>query len=247
MKAVFIALAAALIAVAALAAFAPASLVDARLASATGGTVRLAEAEGTLWQGRGVLGGPDGRWRAPVAWTLDVAPLLRGVASLAFGSADAPDLRGSATAQRDRVVIESLDATLPGAMLAALDPAANLAAGGEVKVRATTLPLGPVPGQGTIDADWSNARMRIGGLRVDLGTVTLRLAAQGESLGGPVSSQGGDVGVDGSVTLREGRLDAQLRLTPGAAASPELRNALASLGAADAQGAVALRVGRTLR
>jgi hypothetical protein len=246
-KALFVVLAATLIAVAAIAAFAPASLVDARLSAATGGAVRLAETDGTLWQGRGVLGAPDGRWRVPVAWTLDVAPLLRGVASLAFGSAETADIRGSATALRDRIVIDSLDATLPGAMLAVFDPAAAVATGGEVKVRATTLDLGPAPGPGTINADWSNARMRIGGLLLDLGTVTLRLSAQGGSLGGPVSSQGGDVSVDGNMTLREGRLDAQLRLTPSASASPELRNALASLGAADVQGAVALRVGRTLR
>ena len=95
--------------------------------------------------------------------------------------------------------------------------------------------------------DWSNARAQFGGLPIDLGTVTLRLAAQGGGVSGPLASQGGDVAVDGTVTLRDQRLDAQVRLTPGAAASPELRKALASLGAADERGTIALRIGRALR
>ena len=247
MKAFVIAIAAAVIIAGALAAFAPASLVDARVASATGGTLRVAEANGTLWRGSGLLGASDGRWRIPVAWTLDVAPLLRGVASIALGNDDATDVRGAATASRNRIVVDALDATVPGAILGALDPAAGLATGGEVKIRATSLTLDPSAGSGTLSADWSNARAQFGGLLIDLGTLTLRLAAQGGGVSGPLTSQGGDVAVDGTVTLRDQRLDAQVRLTPGPAASPELRKSLASLGAADERGTIALRIGRALR
>jgi general secretion pathway protein N len=251
MKAFIVAIAAAVIVVVALAAFAPASLVDARIASATAGTLRIAEAGGTLWRGRGVLGASDGRWRIPIAWSVDVATLPRGVASIALGNDEAPEVRGQVIAARDRIVVESLDATLPGALLGALDPQATLATGGEVKLRATALALDRSANidasSGAISAEWSNARAQFGELRIALGTVTLRLATQGDALSGPLASQGGDVVVDGTVTLRDQRLDAQLRLTPSPAASPELRNTLGSLGAADAQGAVALRIGRTLR
>lgn len=246
MKAFVVAIAATVIVVVAVAAFAPASLVDARIASATGGSLRIVETDGTLWRGRGVLSASDGRWRIPIAWTVDVAALARGVASIALGNDETTDLRGHVIAARDRIVVESLDATLPGALFGALDPAAGLATGGEVKVRATTLALAPSASSGAVSADWSNAHAQFGGLRIDLGTVTLRLAAQGGTISGPLAGQGGDVAVDGTITLRDQRLDAQLRLTPSSAASPELRNALASLGAADARGAVALRIGRTL-
>ena len=41
--------------VAAFAAFAPATLVDRRVAAATGGKLRVVDAEGTVWTGRGAL------------------------------------------------------------------------------------------------------------------------------------------------------------------------------------------------
>jgi len=247
MKALLMAVAVAVITAVAIAALAPATLVDARVAAVSDGAVRLADAGGTVWRGSGFLGASDGRWRVPVAWTLDLAPLMRGEAVVALGSAEASDVRGRASLSRDHVVIDSLDAALPGTMLGALDPTATLATGGEVKVRATSLNVVPGSDGGTLVADWVNARAHVGTLRIDLGTVTLRLAARSGALAGPLANMGGDVGVDGNLTLRDQRVDAQLRLTPRAAASPELRNALASLGAADAQGAVTLRIARTLR
>ena len=86
MKGLIVAIAAAVIIVGALAAFAPASLLDARIASATDGRLRVAETSGSLWRGSGLLGAADGRWRIPVAWTLDVddftgLPHLREVRS----------------------------------------------------------------------------------------------------------------------------------------------------------------------
>lgn len=246
MKAFIVVIAAAMIVVAALAAFAPASLVDARVASATGGQVRIAEAEGTLWRGRGLLAASDGRWRIPVAWRVDIASLPRGVASIELGSEDVTEVRGNATVLRDRVVVESLDAELPASMLGAMDPAASVFTGGELKLRARSLALDSQR-RGTIDADWSGARVQAGALRVDLGTVTMRLAAQGATISGPVASKGGDVAVEGTLVLLDERLDANLRLTPTATASAELRNALASLGPADGRGTVALRIARTLR
>ena len=56
---------------------APASLLDARLAQATGGVLRLTGAQGTLWRGRGVV--TDANAQLPVAWELDPWPLLQGV------------------------------------------------------------------------------------------------------------------------------------------------------------------------
>lgn len=247
MKALLVVIAAAMIVATLVATFAPASLVDARLATATGGYVRVAEADGTLWRGRGVVGASDGRWRVPVAWSLDFAPLLRGTVSATLWSEATPEERSLVMVSQGRFVVESLDVTLPGAVLAVIDPAAGVATGGELRLRATSLELAPSSSSGTITADWSNARAQLGAFRIDLGTVTLRLASQNGGLGGPLANTGGDVNLDGSVTLRDRRLDAQLRVAPNANAPPGLRNALASLGPADARGAVAIRIGRALR
>ena len=57
---------------------APASWLAHRLSLAIGESVRVIDTHGTVWDGRGVLASPDGRWKIPVAWHLKAAPLLRG-------------------------------------------------------------------------------------------------------------------------------------------------------------------------
>src|SRR5262245_16251668 len=79
---------------------APASLLDSRLADATGGVLRLANTHGTLWQGRGVVAAAN--TRIPVAWNVDFWPLLRGVVHMRVRSdtgADSP--RGTIDVRAD--------------------------------------------------------------------------------------------------------------------------------------------------
>ena len=61
---------------AALAALAPATLIDARVAARTRDRVRLAEASGTVWSGEGTLADAAGRWRLPVSWRLGGFPQM---------------------------------------------------------------------------------------------------------------------------------------------------------------------------
>ena len=61
---------------------APAAWFVHRLAAALGGAVQMQDTEGTVWNGRGVLASPDGRWKVPVGWHLRAAPLLRGEVEL---------------------------------------------------------------------------------------------------------------------------------------------------------------------
>jgi general secretion pathway protein N len=65
----------------ALLAFAPASLVDARLERASGGRLRLAEAQGSLWAGSGWIEVRDAGGKAgiakPIAWRVLPGALLR--------------------------------------------------------------------------------------------------------------------------------------------------------------------------
>ena len=57
-------------------AIAPASLAGAALERISEGTLALAEAEGTLWRGRGTLTAARIA-RVPVAWSIEPWPLLR--------------------------------------------------------------------------------------------------------------------------------------------------------------------------
>ena len=50
--------------------FAPASLLDSRLAHATGGMLRLAGTQGTLWHGRGVVTDARGPGLRFLEWTV---------------------------------------------------------------------------------------------------------------------------------------------------------------------------------
>jgi len=249
MKAFAIAIVGAIVLIVAIAAYAPASLLDARIAAATLDSVRLSDAQGTLWEGQGTLSASDGRWRLPVAWTLEKQPLLRGAAAIRFASSDeaATDIRGRVRASNDRIVIESLEATLPGALFGAVARNFGTATGGEVDVRLANLVLGPDAGNGETIIDWRDARLYVAGLVADLGTVNARLALRGDTLSGPITSRGGAVVVDGTLSIDDQRFAAQIRMTPQAGASPALRKALESIGPADARGAITLRVDRSLR
>ena len=73
----------------------PASLFDAALAHFTGDGLRLLQAEGSLWNGHGVLASrsPDGRSVAPwlpLAWRFDSAALTRGALRWVFTGSGKP-------------------------------------------------------------------------------------------------------------------------------------------------------------
>src|SRR5436309_14117627 len=106
-----------LVAVIALAAFAPASWLDRRLVSATDGKVRLNDAEGTIWRGRGTLSDARGTWKIPLAWQFAPWPLLRGALDVeltSLGEADAP--RGRLRFEESTVELRGLRARAPAAV-----------------------------------------------------------------------------------------------------------------------------------
>ena len=100
----------------AIAAFAPASLLDRRIAVATGGKVRLVDATGTVWNGRGALASEAGTWRAPIAWTVAWTALATGTLAVAFE----PDVgmtlpRGTLDAASTGVSLHDVTIELPRA------------------------------------------------------------------------------------------------------------------------------------
>jgi len=84
--------------IAALAAFLPATLVDRRLAAASNNKLRLANASGTLWNGRGNITDAGGTWRVPVGWSISTQAVARGIHEVVLRPIDsAPSRKRSAS------------------------------------------------------------------------------------------------------------------------------------------------------
>jgi len=238
----FACIAALVIVVGATLAFAPAALVDARLAAMTGGRLRIAEASGSLWRGRGVLADSQGVARLPLRWQSTPVALAGGGfdATITLASNPAPTrLR----LERDRARLSGLDLTLPAASIAQAS-----VAGGDVRIRADAFEFDGQQVRGPVDVEWRRARLLLPPATiVDLGTVTAKLAADAEAMSGPIEARGGQLAIDGTLTVTRSAMSLDLRVTPTAAAPPTIRDGIAALGTADAAGAVRLTLSQPLR
>lgn len=220
---------------------APATLVGSRLERATGGALRLADTEGTIWHARGML--VTERARLPIAWDLAFWPLVRGEARLRIrpysGATSGPpradlDLRSGAVTVRDAEIL--VPAAMVGALAAIPGP---WIVGGDVSVVVAALEWAPPANRGEARIVWQRAQLTPhgGGGAVDLGTVTANLTARGDGLSGPVRNEGGVLDVQGELVSRVGEGAAiTVRLAPRGSTDPTLASALNALGAVDGTG-----------
>jgi len=220
---------------------APASLADARLAAMTKGSVHLTDAEGTLWDARGII--TAGATRIPVAWRIDPWPLLRRELHLHLVRGEgisALSPKGDIAIGRDSVELRDVEATLPaGFFSAAAGSAAASRAGGDVEINASRLEWAPPANRGEVRLRWRGASVMVPGHAqpIELGEITTALSAHGDRLSGPVSNAGGDLGVRGTATLSAGNgVQLSLVLTPRRADDRDLARALSMLGVPDADG-----------
>jgi len=145
----------------ALAALAPARLIDAMLAQASHGRLRLASAEGTAWSGRATAelrnGAGQAQWAAPLGWRLRPGALLAG--RLDYQLATSPPASLSAISLSwSRVEFTGVDIRLPAASVASSVP--GLAAwgmGGEPQLVAERLDFGPAQAGGSATLHWRSA------------------------------------------------------------------------------------------
>ena len=183
----------------ALAALAPATLVDRRLAAATDGRFRIASAGGTVWRGRGALTDARGTWQLPVAWHASPLALARGALALDFGPVpDSGAVQGQLLLTGSGAELRNLRALIPAQALASFAPdnvVGTLA--GAIAVDAPALRYDGGTVEGAADFRWDRARVAINGSAVDLGTVTVRIAPRGQDLAGTLANTGGALGVAG--------------------------------------------------
>ena len=223
---------------------APATWVAHRVSEAIGGSVRVIEAEGTVWDGRGVLTSPDGRWKVPVAWHLKAAPLLRGEVEVELQSQPGVDtprgtLRMSRTGVAAQGVVLDLPATILESAFAGRSPATF---GGEIRLDARDLAIEGTRGSGAMTMRWDRARLVApDGTSVSLGVVTARFEPRDGALVGHIGNVGGEVAIDGEMTMARTGVGLDATLAPRTGASERVVHVLAALGPADANGAVRLQ------
>jgi Type II secretion system (T2SS), protein N len=232
-----------IVAIAALAAFAPATWLDRRIGAATDGKLRLTDANGTIWRGSGVLSDAQGTWRAPIAWQLAAWPLLRGAVDIELGSPGDPDAPRGRLQFEPRVVdLRNLRLRVPAAVLNSLAPIKLPAeGGGEFSIDAPAFRYAANQPEGAFDLRWERARFATDVAALDLGTVTAHVAPQGSGLAGKIANVGGDARIDGDVVLSGTGVSVRADIAPGPGVPPEIARMLATLGAPDANGTIHLQ------
>lgn len=229
-----------LLLLAALAAFAPATLVDARVARLTEGRLRLADAEGLWWRGRGTLTDANGTWRVPVAWRVVPAAFAAGGLGVEFiPDAGTAMPRGRLDAGTHAVTLTDVQARVPAQALGMVARQLDRTAfGGVVQIDAQRLAWRDGEGTGALALRWNGARIAAAAGLANLGTVTLPLTARGNGVTGPLDASGGDLRVTGNLVANAVGASLDAALTPAPDAPPAIARALAALGPTDASGAV---------
>ena len=198
-------------------AIAPASLAGVILARASGGALALVNADGTIWRGHGTLAAADAL-RLPLAWSIDPWSLLRGELRLDVAPPTASGRTPSAaiTARGNTVTVRDLDVMLPAAAVGALAPHSGIRIDGSVRVMTSSLAWTPAKFSGGARIEWQDARFVLGDdARIGLGSVTATLTAAADRLTGPVSNDGGEFAVRGTLAVAaSGATNMTVTMTP---------------------------------
>ncbi len=223
--------------------FAPASLIDSRLAAASRGQLRMVSAAGTVWNGSGLVTGESRTWTLPVTWTVDRRSLLRGNVVLTTGDAEGSDApRGTLAWRSDALTLDQMALRLPAAALdGVLAPGNVVALGGQVAVDASHFTWSGSAGSGTASMRWTGARIAVNAGTLALGTVTVSLTPRDGGLAGRIENVGGDVRIDGDLTLGPTMSAVNMTLAPLPSTPPAVARALGAIGTPDGTGAVRLQ------
>jgi hypothetical protein len=207
----------------ALAVLAPATLIDARLESASGGRLRLAEAQGSVWSGAGWIELRDAEGRAGVAkrfsWRVLPESLLRGrlVAEVQLEQ-DAKPFR--LTLSPSRLEIADAGLHLPAAALGLGVPRlAALRLTGDVLVKIPQLSVerGRIDGDATLQWRAAGSALTpispLGAYEVQLKAVGPAMHAALRTLEGPLQLEGKGDWTNGKAPsfLATARVPAQLQ------------------------------------
>lgn len=193
--------------VVALAALAPATLIDSRLQRMGAGTLRLAEARGSLWSGAGWIEVRDAHGKAGIArrlaWRVLPESLLRGrlVAEVELDQAARPF---PVTISLSRLEIGALSLRLPAAALGLGMPRlAPLRLTGDVLVEVAHLSFARGRTDGAATLQWRAAGSSMTPV-APLGDYEVRISADGPAVRAALSTLEGPLQLEGSGTWTHG-------------------------------------------
>ena len=238
MKLIAVLVAFAVLVLAAAAAFAPATLLDMRLDAATQGQLRLANAEGSAWNGRGRVTNAQRTWSVPIAWK--VAPLEIARGGMAFALQDpgqGGDSRGKFAWRDGTLTAEGVAFTVPASAIIGAPAAGNAVAfAGTIAFDAAHFSWSGNGGDGAATVRWSDARIASNAGTISLGTVTANCAPRDGRIQGRVENRGGDVRVDGDFTWSSAGVEVSAALSALPSTPPAVVRVLGALGTPDASG-----------
>ena len=218
---------------------APATLLDRRVQQMTTGKVRLADAAGTVWSGRGTLAAANGRWRLPLAWRTGAADVLTGRLAITLLPAAPGEPRGTVRIGEQALDVTDLDVRLPASVIETAWGAAPVPRfDGTVTIASPAWRRVGARTDGGFDMRWEQARVTLGGLALALGTVDAQARAVDGATRVALRNRGGDVAVDGEVLLQDDGLRVDARLMPAASLAPPLALLVRSLGTVEGDGRV---------
>ena len=201
-------------------AMAPATLLDARLAQAFDGRVRLADARGTIWGGSGRLEVRDAQGRSAyasaLAWQFSPASFLRArlVYDVALGR---PAIRFQVAASPSRVELASINVQVPAEVLGlAVPKLAVLELSGDLRFQARNLTLGNGYLRGDATLQWLDAGSALTPVS-PLGRYEFRVDGNGSSGQALLRTLQGPLSLDGKAEWGPGvapRLAATARVPP---------------------------------
>ncbi len=218
-------------------ALAPASVMDALIARNTAQHLRLGDAAGFWWRGRGTLVIEETA-SVPIAWRVSFPPLLQNTLVVdLFDAERAPT--GTITANEGTLDVREFRARLPATLLAAFDRSrAPVVLGGTITLDVPKLRIRGATPSGNLRATWDGARIVVGDVVVNLGVVSLLTAPSDAGLSGTLQNAGGDVELTGTLTNRGGQSDLTLHVRPTSATPESVRGMLPLLAPPDSAGGV---------
>jgi general secretion pathway protein N len=187
---------------------APATLVDAGLHSASNGQLRLAQAQGTVWAGSGMIEFRDAAAGSAIAkdiaWRVLPESLWRGrlVSEVALEKAAR---RIRVAVSPSKVEIAGGEINLPAAALAFAEPRLKpLRLSGDVQLRAENLSVWRDGMQGNATLQWRTAGSAFSPV-TPIGSYELRLEGRGNNVQALLSTLEGPLQLDGSGTWTAGK------------------------------------------
>jgi general secretion pathway protein N len=192
------------------------------------GRLRLIDARGTVWSGSALLGLSDGRQVTLIpgrlSWEASLAVIFSGrvtadIAHPALGRPLAVSLAAGSLA------LKAGQAELPAALLAALGaPFNTVRPGGELGLRWSDVEIKAGVLAGDLQIDWREAQSALSAI-APLGSYRLQITGAGDAARVQLGTLRGPLRLQGSGTLKGGRLS----FKGLASAEPDMRPALMGL------------------